>query len=157
MPGPLTGRDDGVGIEEHEIAHQFLDRAVARDGVGAMLHMRIGEDPDPVGAKPRPIAHRRRRLAVEQALVGHIGIGPLVDPDEAGTAGRGDGQRRDRGIGQHVDADRLAEAGTDPVGHHGHMGRDLRADIAGFRERDVAVVLDDDAVEPAVEIGPRIG
>ncbi len=49
------------------------------------------------------------------------------------------------------------QARPDPVGRDRHVGRHFGADVAGLREGHVAVVLDDDAVEPAFEIGARVG
>ena len=112
---------------------------------------------DAVGAQPRAIAHRARRLALDEALIGDIGIGPLVDADEGGAGRAGDRERRDGGVGEHVDADRLAEVAADAVGDDRHVGRRLRADVVGLGERHVAMVLDDDAVAAAIEIGARIG
>ena len=86
VPGALAGRDDGVGVEEDQILDQLLHRAVGNDRMRAMLDMSIGEDADAVGAQPGAVARRAARLALDEALIGDIGVGPLVDADEARAA-----------------------------------------------------------------------
>ena len=66
------------------------------------------------------------------------------------------GKGRDRGVGEHVDADRLAELAADAVGDDRHVGRCLRSDVVRLGEGHVAMILDDHAVAAAIEIGARI-
>ena len=77
----------------------------------------------------------------------------MIDADEARAGGTGDRKGRDRGVGEHIDADRPAELAANTVGDHRHIGRGLRSDVVRLGERDVAMVLDDHAVAAAVEIG----
>ena len=83
VAGALAGGDHRVGVEEGEVARQLGDGAVGGDGVGAVLDVAVGEDPDVVGLRRGAVAQRLGGLALDQALVGDIGVGPLVDADEA--------------------------------------------------------------------------
>ncbi len=80
----------------------------------------------------------------------------MIDADEARASGAGDRKGRNRGVCEHIDADRLAEFAANTVGHDRHVGRCLRSDIVRFGEGNVAMILDDHAVASAIEIGSRI-
>ncbi|OWK22779.1 hypothetical protein AJ87_45460 [Rhizobium yanglingense] len=82
----LSRGDHGIGVEESKVAGQFLDRAVGGDGVCAMLDVAVGENPNVLGSQHRPVAHRLRRAAFNEALIRDIGVGPLVDPDKLRAA-----------------------------------------------------------------------
>ncbi|MEM7021767.1 MAG: hypothetical protein AAF637_04150 [Pseudomonadota bacterium] len=52
IAGHLTGRDLHMGIEELDVAHWLCHAPV---GVGAVLHVDVGEDPDVTHVHPSPI------------------------------------------------------------------------------------------------------
>ena len=81
----------------------------------------------PPPRSPRDSASPGRR-PLDEALVGDIGVGPLVDPDEHRARGLGDRQRRHGGIGQHVDAHGQAGGAPHALGHHRHHGSRLGPD-----------------------------
>jgi hypothetical protein len=94
---------------------------------------------------------------VHDALVGEHGAGVDVDADERAAGGDGDGQRRARVVLQDVDAEghagqRAPHLGGDD-GHGRHRGRGH----ALGRERRVAVVLDEQRVDAALDEGARVG
>ena len=108
-----------------------------------------------LGLEGGAVAEGLGGLALDQALVGDVGVGPLVDADEAGAGGGGDGEGGDGGVGEDVDAEGDVEGWRDAVGDDGEAGGGLGADVAGLAEGDVAVVLDDEAVHAAGRRGPR--
>ena len=81
-------------------------RAVGDDRVGAVLDVHVGEHPDPLGPQPGKVAGRGGRGSLQDPLVGHVGVGPLVDAHEAGATRLGDRQRVPRTVRQHVDTER---------------------------------------------------
>ena len=88
------------------------------------------------------MASRRRPL--DQALVGDVGVGPLVDADEGGAGRLGHGERRAwRALARTLmPIGRPTSRRTRSAITAMHGGR-LRAEVVGLEERDVAVVLDD--------------
>ena len=80
----------------------------------------------------------------------------MIDANEARACRARNRQSVEGGVGQHVDPDRQPGCGPDAIGRDRHMRRGLRADVLGLRERNVAVVLDDEAVKAGVGIGSRV-
>ncbi len=148
---PLAGRNHRVGIEKGEIARQFLDGPVGGDRMGAMLHMGISEDSDVIGTQSRPVAQSLRGFALDQTLIRHIGIGPLVYPNEPRARRDRDRQGRNRGVGQDIDPEGYVEPRRETVGDHRDTGGRLRSDPLGLAERDIPMVLYDEAMQSALD------
>ena len=89
MAAPGDGSSDPASGLQAVHMPWVLDRAVGRDGVGAVLDVAVGEDGDVVGLEQGAIAQRRRRGALDDALVGDVGVGPLVHPHESRATGPG--------------------------------------------------------------------
>ncbi len=81
----------------------------------------------------------------------------MVDPDETRTARLSYRQGADSSVGEQVDADGDADSLPDGGCNHGHCGNDLRTDIRGLQEWNIAVVLDDHAVHAAFLIDLGVG
>ena len=156
VAGALAGEDHDVGVEKFDIAHELGNRSILHDGVSTVLDVSVRENLHALRLKRAPIAHRFRSRAFDQAFVGDIGVGPLIDANETRARCARNRQSVQGRVGQHVDPDRQPGCSPDAVGGDRHMRRGFRADVLGLRERNVAVVLDNEAVEPSVGISSRI-
>ena len=152
MAGALAGEDHDVGVEKLDVAHELGDRSILHDGVRAVLDVSVGENLDALRLKRAPIAHRFRGGAFDQALVGDIGVGPLIDANEMRARRARNRQSVEGGVGQHVNPDGQSSCGADAIGRDRHMRRGFRADVLGLRKRNVAVILDDEAVKAGVGV-----
>jgi ribokinase len=123
VAGALPGGDDRVGAEELDVAHEFGDRPVLHDSVRAVLDVRVGEDAHVLRAEFALVAHGGARRAIDEPLVGDIGVGPLIDANEARAGSAGDRQCVQRGVGQYVDADRKPSLPPDTIAGDRHMRR----------------------------------
>ena len=157
MSSALAGGDNDVGIEEFDIAHQLGDRPVFDDGVCAVLHVRVSEDPNAIRAELTAVAARPGRRSLDQPFIGDISIGPLIDPNELSADSARNGQRMQRRVREHIDPDGQSCRAPDTVGGGRHVGRGLWTDVLGFGKREVAMVLDDEAIDSGVSISLRIG
>lgn len=146
VAGALARGDDPVGVEEGKVASQFINATIRRYGVGAMLDMAVGKNLYVLCPQQRTVAHCLGCTPLHETLIGHIGIGPLIDTDELCPARHGDGEGRNGGIGQHVDANGNAGGANDTVCHHAHESRGFRPDIVGLGKRHVAMVFDHQTV-----------
>jgi hypothetical protein len=156
VAGALAGEDHDVGVEKLDIAHKLADRSILHDGVRAVLDVSVGENIDPLRLKRVPIAHGFRGGPFDQALVGDIGVGPLIDANETRACRARNRQRVKRGVGQHVNPDRQPGCGPNAIGRDRHMRRGFRADVLRFRKWNVAVVLDNEAVKAGVSVSSRV-
>lgn len=156
VAGPRARGDDRVGVEELDVAHEFFQRAVRHDRVGAVLDVRVGKHAYALCAKLGTVAQRTRRFAFDEPFIGNVRVGQLIDAHERGVARRGDGQRRYRSIREHVDADWQPGFAGDAVGRYGHECGRFVANVVGLRERHVAVVLDDRPIDAALRVSARV-
>ena len=156
VTGALAGEDDDIGVEKLDVANELGDWPVLHDGVGAMLDMRVGENLYVPRLKQAAVTHRFRGRAFDQALVGDIGVGPLIDPHEARACRACNRESVKGGVGQHVDPNRQPGCDPDAICRDRHMRRGFRADVLRFREGNVAVVLDNEAVKAGVGVSSRI-
>ena len=106
VAGALAGEDHDVGVEKLDVAHKFGDRPILHDGVRAVLDVSVGENLDALRLERAPIAHGFRSGPFDQALIGDIGVGPLIDAHEARARRARNRQSVERGVGQHVNPNR---------------------------------------------------
>ena len=156
VAGALAGEDHDVGVEKLDVAHELGDRSILHDGVRPVLDVSVGENIDALRLKRAPIAHGFRGGPFDQALVGDIGVGPLIDANETRARRARNRQSVEGGVGQHINPDRQSGCGPDAIGRDRHMRRGFRADVLGLRERNVAVVLDNEAVKAGVGVSSRV-
>ncbi len=90
------------------------------------------------------------------ALVGVHRPGEHVDPDEAGSGGRGDRERGACVVAQDVHAGRQTGRFRNGADRPGHGGDRRVGDIIG-EKRGISVVLDDDGLETGVGQGYGVG
>jgi hypothetical protein len=121
-----------------------------------MFDVSVRENADAPRLKRAPIAHRFRGGAFDQAFVGDIGVGPLIDAHEMRACRARDRQRLEGGVGQDINPDRQSGRGPEAIGRDRHMRPSFGTDVLGFRKRNVAVVLDDEAVKVSVGVSSRI-
>ena len=95
--------------------------------------------------------------ALDDPLVGDIGVGPLIDPDEAGAGGLRHRERLHGTIGEDVHTGRQTGGPPHRVCHHGHASGGLWAEMFGFGEGDVAVVFNDQPVDTTRAIPLSLG
>ena len=110
----------------------------------------------PSARKRRAVAQRLAGAPLDEAFVRHVGVRPLVHADERCPRGGRDGEGRDRRVREHVHADGHSRGAQDPVGGDGEEACRLGSDVLGLQERHVAVVLDDQPVHAALDIGSGI-
>lgn len=149
----LARGDDNIGIKERQIAGQLGHAAISRDGMGAMFDMRIGEDANALCAQPTAVAHRFGSTTFHEALVGDIGVGPLIDANKRRASRRSNGQGGDWCIGQNIDANGCGYFLSDSIGGDGQAGGGFRRQVFGLGERYVTVVFDDQSRHTAFHIG----
>src|ERR1700722_20549016 len=82
VAGALAGEDHDVGVEKLDVANELGARPILHDGGRAVLDVSVGKNIDPLRLKRAPVAHRFRGGPFDQALVGDIGVSPLIDANE---------------------------------------------------------------------------
>ena len=145
-----AGHDEGVGPGAlGEIAGD-LGRIERRQRHG-MLDEQIGPDLD-ADAPGGALAQQVGRRAFDQPLVGQHRAGEHVDANELRLGGGGSGECGACVVAQHVDAEREVAQRPDRAGGRGQR-RDRLGPDRGAVEGLVAVILDEDALESAFQIG----
>lgn len=107
-------------------------------------------------AQHRPIAHCLGRPAFHEAFIRDIGIGPLIDANEFGTAGHGNGKSRNGRIGKHIDPERDADGPGNAIRDNGHEPGCFGPDIVRLAKGDIAMVFDDQAMQSPFHAGFRV-
>jgi hypothetical protein len=118
--------------------------------------VRVGENVDALRLKRAAIPHGFRRRPLNQALVGDIGVGPLIDANEPRSRRARHRKRVKRSIGQHVNSKWQSGFAPDAIRGDRHMRRSFGTHVFRLRKGNVAVVLHDEAVEAGVGISSRV-
>ena len=146
--GGGTGDDDAVGAEELGSGDGVGKREVGGEGVAGVFLFDVGEDGDVLGADGAAVAKEGAGLGLgHEAFVGDVGEGEVLDADELGPDGEGDGEGLAGAEGEDLHAHGGVADGVGDGEADGGHGCGDGGMVGGVDVGGVVHVLDHDRVE----------